>query len=97
MGDLGGERLVVHQQKVELPNVADKELLEAVGKEMASLFVAAVADLGHSSLTLEATPDPVIDTLGLPPCLLHAVVAVRLMAFEFVGPLLDDLDGHCGL
>jgi hypothetical protein len=38
VGDLGGERLVVHQQEVELPNVADKELLEAVGEEMAGLY-----------------------------------------------------------
>ncbi len=39
-----------------------------------------MAHLGHGSLALEAAPDPVINTLGLSPCLLHAMVAVRLMA-----------------
>lgn len=34
------------------------------------------AYLGHSCLTLEATPHPVINTLGFPPCLFHAVVPV---------------------
>ena len=38
VGDLGGEGLVVHQQKVELPNVADEELLEAVREEVAGLY-----------------------------------------------------------
>ncbi len=32
--------------------------------------------LGHGELTLEATPDPVVDTLWLAPCLLDAVVAI---------------------
>lgn len=36
--------------------------------------------LGHCGLSLEATSDPVIDTLGLSPRLLHTMVTVRLMA-----------------
>ena len=36
--------------------------------------------LGHAKLTLEATPDPVIDTLGFPPCLLNTLVSVGLVA-----------------
>ena len=36
--------------------------------------------LGHGKLTLEATPDPVIDTLGFPPCLLNTLVSVGLVA-----------------
>lgn len=63
---------------------------------MACLFVAAITNLGHGRLALEATPDPVIDTLGLPPCLLHTVVTVRLVTLEFGGALFDDLDGHRG-
>ena len=37
MCDLGGEALVVHEEEVELPDVADKELLETVGEEVAGL------------------------------------------------------------
>jgi len=61
---------------------------------MASLFVAAITDLGHGRLALEATPHSVIDTLGFSPSLFYAMVAVRLVAFEFCGALFDDLDGH---
>lgn len=38
MGDLCSEGLVVHQENVELADVVDDELLEAVGEEMASLW-----------------------------------------------------------
>jgi len=61
---------------------------------MASLFVATITDLGHRCLALEATPHPVIDTFGFSPCLFYAMVAVGLMALEFCGAFLDDLDGH---
>jgi len=47
---------------------------------MASLFVAAITDLGHGRLALEATPHSVIDTLGFSPSLFYAMVAVRLVA-----------------
>ncbi len=36
--------------------------------------------LGHRKLALEAASHPVIDTLGFPPCLLHALIPVRLVA-----------------
>ncbi len=44
------------------------------------LVFGIVAHLRHWCLALEATPDPVIDTLGFPPCLLDADIAVRLVA-----------------
>lgn len=56
------------------------------------------AHLGHGSLALETAPDPVVNTLGLPPCLLHTVVAVRLVApamkseCEFTGNRLLETD-----
>lgn len=34
----------------------------------------------HGQLALEATPDPVINTLGFSPGLLHTMVAIRLVA-----------------
>jgi hypothetical protein len=38
------------------------------------------AHLRHGQLALEPPTDTVVDTLRLPPCLLHAVVAVGLVA-----------------
>lgn len=45
VGDFGGEAFVVHQEKVNFPNVADQELLEAVREEMTGLLVATITDL----------------------------------------------------
>lgn len=39
--------------------------------------------LRHRELTLETTPDSVINTLGFPPCLLHSMVTVGLVAPTF--------------
>ena len=39
-----------------------------------------ITHLGHGQLTLEPTPHTVVNTLRLPPCLLHALVAVGLVA-----------------
>ena len=51
--------------------------------------------LGHGELPLEPPAYPVVNTLRFPPCLLHALVAVRLVAPVFVrdgqnGPLSID-------
>lgn len=35
---------------------------------------------GHSRLALEATPNPVINTLGFPPRLFHTMVTIGLVA-----------------
>ena len=114
--DLRSESLVVHQQKIQLPDVADQELFKAVGEEVTGLsyevsqrlqFQLLRADmpsycyrnqsiehksewyscrgyaqtyLGHGELTLEAPPHSVINTFGLPPCLLHTLVTVGLVA-----------------
>jgi len=96
VGDFGSETFVVHQQELNLSHVANEEFLETAREEMACLFVAAVADLGHSRLALETAPNPVIDTLGFSPCFLDAVITIRLVALEFVGALFHDgnLDGH---
>jgi len=67
VGDLGSKGAVVHQQEVQLGNVGDKELLEAVGHEVAGKLAVTVTDLGHNDLALEAATDTVINTLGLSP------------------------------
>jgi len=62
---------------------------------MARLLIAAITNLycvsvrssgrgkftylGHRELALESAPHPVINTLGFPPSLLDAFIAVRLM------------------
>ena len=45
MCDLGSVALVVHEEKVEFPYVADQELLEAVGKKVTGLLVATITNL----------------------------------------------------
>lgn len=63
---------------------------------MTRFLVAAVADLGHRELALESAPDPIVNTLGFPPCLLDTLVAVRLVTLEWLGAFFYDwrLDGH---
>lgn len=88
----------MHQEEVNFLDVADEELLEAVGEKVTGLLVAPVTNLGHGELSLEPTPHSVVNTLGFPPCFLDAVVTVGLVALEMLGALLDDgdLDGHGG-
>ena len=43
--DFGSEGLVVHKEKINFPDVVHQEFLEAIGEEMACLFVATVTDL----------------------------------------------------
>ena len=45
MGDLCRKAFVVHQEKVNFPDVADQELLEAVGKKVTGLLVATITNL----------------------------------------------------
>lgn len=48
--------------------------------------------LGHGSLASEASPDGIVDTLGLPPALANALEAVTLVTLELRSALLDDRD-----
>ena len=45
MRDLGRKAFVVHEEKVNFPDVADQELLEAVGKKVTGLLVATITNL----------------------------------------------------
>ena len=47
------------------------------------MMIAGVTYLGHRKLTFETTPDPVINTLGFPPCFLHPMVTVGLVTPTF--------------
>jgi len=96
VGDLGGVGLVVHEQEVDLVGVVDEELAQPARHQVSGLLVASVTDGRHGQLALEAAADSVIDTLGLSPGLLDAMVAVRLVTLERLRALLDDGD-HFGL
>ena len=58
---------------------------------MFGFFVAAISNRRHKVLSLESTTDSVINALRLPPVWLQLVVAIALMADEFLHSLLDDL------
>ena len=110
VGYLRCKRLVVHQQQVDLPDIGNEQLLESVWQQVSCLeyrvsarrqtkglphlFVRTIANLWHWGLTLETTPDSVVDTLGFPPCLLHAMVPVRLVPFERLCSLFNNLNGR---
>lgn len=67
----------------------------------------AASYLGHRKLALKAPPNSVVDTLGLAPRLLHAMVSVGLMApvnnsslmlwIMLGGACLYILEGFCAL
>jgi len=92
MADLGGICLVVHKEKVEVGGVLDEECLVSRRHHVAGLLVRSKTDRGHDGLSLEASSNSVIDTLGFPPCRLDRLVAVALVAIEPLGPLLDNRD-----
>ena len=48
--NLGRVAFVVHEQKLEFPDIADEEFLQAVGKEMSCPLVASVTDLSRPDL-----------------------------------------------
>ncbi len=100
---------VVHQNHVQVGQVLDAELLEAVGQHVSRLCIRAVADFGHGDLALESAAHSVVDALGLSPRFLQGqrtlerlayidfLVAVALVALELLDALLDDGDVRHGL
>lgn len=55
----------------------DENLLESVGEHVTDVLGISVTDVGHQSLSLEATTDTVVDTLRLAPVGLDTVVSER--------------------
>lgn len=53
MGDGSGVLARVHEQKLELGEVVNEELLVAGREEVTGLLVGTVTDLGHGNLALE--------------------------------------------
>lgn len=65
--------LVAHHEDFEFFDVVDKELPEAGGQHVLGLLVATITDVWHQHLALESPTDPVVNTSGLPPVLLHGL------------------------
>jgi hypothetical protein len=54
---------VVHEEKFDFSNVADLELAESVGEDVAGLLVRSVTNVGHQDASLEFPADATINTL----------------------------------
>jgi len=80
----------VHEQKIDILRVVNKEGLVARRHHMSSLLIAAIANRWHSSLALEASTDTIVDALWLAPCGRYTLEEVGLMSVEALRALLDD-------
>jgi len=90
VADLSSEGAVVHKEKLDVAGILDEERLVAGRHHVASFPVGTVSDRRHSSLSLEPSPNTVVNTLRLPPCRRHTFVGVALVAVELLCPLLND-------
>lgn len=63
--------LVAHHQHFQLFYIVDQELSEACGQHVFCLLIAAIADVGHQDLSLEAPAHSVVDASGFAPVALH--------------------------
>lgn len=63
--------LVAHHQHFQLFHIVDQELSEARGQHVFCLLIAAIADVGHQNLPLEAPAHSVVDASGFAPVALH--------------------------
>jgi hypothetical protein len=71
MSNLGTVNAVLHHQNFQLADVVDDELLEAIREHMTGLSGRAITDVWHQVLSLEATSDTIVNTLGFTPVLLQ--------------------------
>lgn len=90
VGNLGRVAAGVHNEHLQISNVVDDDLSQAVGHNVLGGLAGTVTDLGHRELALEAASNAVVNTLGLSPCLLDSLVTVRLVSLEDLGSLLDN-------
>jgi len=96
VSDFGGISSVVHQQELDILNVADEEGFEAVGAKVSGLLVVAITDLRHGDVALEPSSDAGVNTLGFSPAWLDAVPSVRVKADKVLLALFEDLGFRVG-
>lgn len=72
------------------PGIANGKVFEAVFVKMSRLFVGAVADFRHLKLTLESTPDSIVNTFWLPPVSFQTDDTVALVTEDFLRLLFDN-------
>jgi len=98
--ELGAVLAVVHQKELDISDLGDAELVEAVGQEELGLLVGAVSNGGgDEGLGLEAPSEGVIDTAGFSPRGSDTHEAVRVEALSLLGALLHNgaLDQRLGV
>lgn len=91
VGDLSSEGLGVHQQWVQVLQVADNNSLVARWHHVLGLLVGTVTDVWLRDGTSESSSDTRVNTLLLSPVLSDTVESVRLVSLELTGKLLHDL------
>lgn len=80
--DLGRVLAVVHEEHLEVIEVEDTELEEAVGHHVTGLLRATVTNVRHEAVALELTTLSRVDTLRPPPRLIDTAEEVALVAHE---------------
>jgi hypothetical protein len=82
VSNLSGVLPVVHQQNLELCDVVDNKLVEAVRHHVARLRVVAITHVGHPGGATEASADSAINTDRLSPVVVHSLEAIALESLE---------------
>ena len=95
MSDLGSKGLAVHQEKLDILLVVDKESLVPGGHHVAGLLCGTIADLGHGGPSSEATADSTVNSLRLAPAARETFETVTLVSRKRGLVLLGD-GNHLG-
>lgn len=72
-GDLCAVLAVLHEEHLDILNIADAELLEAVGQHKAGLLVGAVADTSMRTCALETPTETTVNAARRTPCVLRLI------------------------
>ena len=82
VGDLRAVLSVVHEEKLELGNVMDLELVKSVRETVLGLLVAAIPYVDHRDTTAELTADAAVNTAGSAPRFLREKERERRVRME---------------
>ena len=88
MGNLGAVLPIVHEQELEVLDVADGELQKTVWKNVPGLLVGSITDVWLWPDAPELSPLPSVDTSGVAPALLDGDLPVGLVSLELASKFL---------
>jgi hypothetical protein len=91
VGDLRRVHAVLHQQHFQVRHIVDEEFLKSIGADVLGLPITTITNRWHFILSLESATHAIVDTLWLPPVLLHTKKLVGLMPDELFRSLLHNL------